>query len=124
VQVVIQSMLLHRYPFWNFVSVSEDYLFSSSAEFFILLFLFISYVFLLCHLSVSEAGIVILPQPSYGSETEPPVNMEGDTQDTEREVVKWPQKPVLLETDMFEVDDSWHDAPPEGFNIDVHLRFL
>ncbi|XP_078158448.1 putative RNA polymerase II subunit B1 CTD phosphatase RPAP2 homolog isoform X2 [Carex rostrata] len=69
--------------------------------------------------AVSEAGIVILPQSSYGTEEEHQENREGDMQEIEREVVKWPQKPVLLETDEFEVDDSWHDNPPEGFNLDL-----
>ncbi|XP_078168450.1 putative RNA polymerase II subunit B1 CTD phosphatase RPAP2 homolog [Carex rostrata] len=69
--------------------------------------------------AVSEAGIVILPQSSYGTEEEHQENREGDMQEIEREVVKWPQKPVLLETDEFEVDDSWHDTPPEGFNLDL-----
>ncbi|KAF3340502.1 putative RNA polymerase II subunit B1 CTD phosphatase RPAP2 isoform X1 [Carex littledalei] len=69
--------------------------------------------------AVSEAGIVILPQSSYGTEEEHQENREGDMQEIGREVVKWPQKPVLLETDEFEVDDSWHDTPPEGFNLDL-----
>ena len=67
---------------------------------------------------------MILPQSSYGTEEEHQENREGDMQEMEREVVKWPQKPVLLETDEFEVDDSWHDTPPEGFNLDVYLLSL
>ncbi|KAJ1691553.1 hypothetical protein LUZ63_015708 [Rhynchospora breviuscula] len=67
--------------------------------------------------AVSEAGIVILPQVHYGTERDSQ-EKKVDTEEIER-VVKWPQKPVLLETDMFEVDDSWHDTPPEGFNLDL-----
>lgn len=36
--------------------------------------------------------------------------------------VKWPTKPVLLDTDMFEVEDSWHDTPPEGFKLTVSRK--
>ncbi|KAJ3691878.1 hypothetical protein LUZ61_000028 [Rhynchospora tenuis] len=68
--------------------------------------------------AVSEAGIVILPQLHYGTERDSQ-EKEVDAEEIERGVVKWPQKPVLLETDMFEVDDSWHDTPPEGFNLDL-----
>ncbi|KAJ4789536.1 RNA polymerase II subunit B1 CTD phosphatase RPAP2-like protein [Rhynchospora pubera] len=68
--------------------------------------------------AVLEAGIVILPQLHNGTERDSE-EKEVDTEEIERGVVKWPQKPVLLETDMFEVDDSWHDTPPEGFNLDL-----
>lgn len=37
------------------------------------------------------------------------------------DVQKWPKKTVLLDTDMFEVDDSWHDTPPEGFSLTVSI---
>ncbi|CAD6273049.1 unnamed protein product [Miscanthus lutarioriparius] len=40
-----------------------------------------------------------------------------DDPEIDRDVIKWPKKPVLLDTDMFEVDDSWHDMPPEGFSL-------
>lgn len=41
--------------------------------------------------------------------------------ETDGDVVKWPTKTVLLDTDMFEVDDSWHDTPPEGFSLTVSI---
>ena len=50
---------------------------------------------------------------------------DGDESDDEcevdRDVVKWPKKTVLLDTDMFEVDDSLHDTPPEGFSLTVSI---
>ncbi|OAY73545.1 putative RNA polymerase II subunit B1 CTD phosphatase RPAP, partial [Ananas comosus] len=65
--------------------------------------------------AVSEAGIVLLPQPQHvdgrgGEEGE-------DNFEFDRGVVKWPKKTVILDTDMFEVEDSWHDTPPEGFSL-------
>ena len=45
---------------------------------------------------------------SSGGDEEPEID---------RDVLKWPKKTVLLDTDMFEVDDSWHDTPPEGFSL-------
>ncbi|XP_051228181.2 putative RNA polymerase II subunit B1 CTD phosphatase RPAP2 homolog [Lolium perenne] len=70
--------------------------------------------------AVSKAGIIILPDMLHQEQFE---NDKGnDTADKEvsevdNDVVKWPKKTVLLDTDMFEVDDSWHDTPPEGFSL-------
>jgi hypothetical protein len=44
-----------------------------------------------------------------------------DDPELDRDVIKWPKKPVLLDTDLFEVDDSWHDMPPEGFSLTVSI---
>ena len=49
---------------------------------------------------------------SSGGDEEPEID---------RDVLKWPKKTVLLDTDMFEVDDSWHDTPPEGFSLTVSI---
>nr|XP_010921352.1 putative RNA polymerase II subunit B1 CTD phosphatase RPAP2 homolog [Elaeis guineensis] len=65
--------------------------------------------------AVSEAGIVILPQPQHVKEGD--AEADEDTFEFDRGFVKWPQKTVLLDTDMFEVEDSWHDTPPEGFSL-------
>jgi len=70
-------------------------------------------------LSVSEAGIVILPQPQYGE--------DGDSEaafEFVRRVLKWPKKTVLLDTDMFDVEDSWHDTPPKCFSLTVRFCLL
>ncbi|KAG1338847.1 putative RNA polymerase II subunit B1 CTD phosphatase RPAP2 [Cocos nucifera] len=65
--------------------------------------------------AVSEAGIVILPQPQHVKVGD--AEADEDTFEFDRGFVKWPQKTVLLDTDMFEVEDSWHDTPPEGFSL-------
>lgn len=33
--------------------------------------------------------------------------------------VKWPTKPGIPRSDMFDPEDSWFDAPPEGFSLTV-----
>lgn len=63
--------------------------------------------------AVSEVGILILPQSQ---------SLQGDDDDIfkfDRGIVKWPKKTVLLDTDMFNVEDSWHDTPPEGFSLNL-----
>ncbi|ONK63108.1 uncharacterized protein A4U43_C07F11500 [Asparagus officinalis] len=65
--------------------------------------------------AVSEAGIVILPQPQYCEDRESEADEEACEFD--QGVLKWPTKTVLLDTDVFEVEDSWHDTPPEGFSL-------
>ncbi|XP_008781193.2 putative RNA polymerase II subunit B1 CTD phosphatase RPAP2 homolog [Phoenix dactylifera] len=65
--------------------------------------------------AVSETEIVILPQPQYAKEGD--AEEDEDTFDFDRGFVQWPKKTVLLDTDMFEVEDSWHDTPPESFSL-------
>ncbi|CAL9766540.1 unnamed protein product [Musa acuminata subsp. burmannicoides] len=65
--------------------------------------------------AASEAGIVILPQPKCVDEGD--VEEDEDTFEFDRGYVKWPKKTLLLDTDMFDVEDSWHDTPPEGFDL-------
>ncbi|KAL6865353.1 hypothetical protein ACP4OV_016504 [Aristida adscensionis] len=68
--------------------------------------------------AVSEAGIIILPDTLHQKQYENAKDTGGDDElEIDRGVVKWPTKTVLLDTDMFEVDDSWHDTPPEGFSL-------
>jgi len=72
--------------------------------------------------SVSKAGIIILPDVLNQKEYDNAKNTGGDDDpEIDRDVIKWPKKPVLLDTDMFEVDDSWHDTPPEGFSLTVSI---
>ena len=73
-------------------------------------------------MSVTEAGIVILPQPQYGEGGDSEADVEAFEFD--RGVLKWPKKTVLLDTDMFDVEDSWHDTPPEDFSLTVCLCLL
>ncbi|GJM94512.1 hypothetical protein PR202_ga11160 [Eleusine coracana subsp. coracana] len=68
--------------------------------------------------AVSNAGIIILPDRLHQEQLENEKNTGGDDEfEIDRGIVKWPKKTVLMDTDMFEVDDSWHDTPPEGFNL-------
>ncbi|KAK8942619.1 hypothetical protein KSP39_PZI009090 [Platanthera zijinensis] len=64
--------------------------------------------------AVSEAGILIFPQsqPLQGEK-----EYNDDIHELDLGIVKWPKKTVLLDTDMFEVEDSWHDTTPEGFSL-------
>lgn len=65
--------------------------------------------------AVSEAGIVILPHTLEVKEG----NCLGGVTVLEPEpaLVKWPAKQGISHTDFFESEDSWFDAPPEGFNL-------
>ncbi|CAL4910478.1 unnamed protein product [Urochloa decumbens] len=68
--------------------------------------------------AVSKAGIIILPDTLHQKQYSNDTSSGGDEEsEIDRDVLKWPKKTVLLDTDMFEVDDSWHDTPPEGFSL-------
>uniref|UniRef100_A0ACD5ZPG9 Uncharacterized protein n=2 Tax=Avena sativa TaxID=4498 RepID=A0ACD5ZPG9_AVESA len=70
--------------------------------------------------AVSKAGIIILPDMLHQKQFENDKGndtVEKEVSETDNDIVKWPTKTVLLDTDMFEVDDSWHDTPPEGFSL-------
>ncbi|OEL33828.1 putative RNA polymerase II subunit B1 CTD phosphatase RPAP2-like protein [Dichanthelium oligosanthes] len=68
--------------------------------------------------AVSKAGIIILPDTLHQKQYNNDKSSGGDEEsEIDRDIVKWPKKTVLLDTDMFEVDDSWHDTPPEGFSL-------
>ncbi|MQM07596.1 hypothetical protein Taro_040436 [Colocasia esculenta] len=67
--------------------------------------------------AATEAGIVILPLPIDSEEMD--FEADEDAFEFDKGFVKWPKKTVLLDTDMFEVEDSWHDTPPEGFCLTV-----
>uniref|UniRef100_J3M3Q5 Uncharacterized protein n=1 Tax=Oryza brachyantha TaxID=4533 RepID=J3M3Q5_ORYBR len=72
--------------------------------------------------AVSKAGIIIVPdmvnQKQYNNDYDNDKDAgENEIFEIDRGVVKWPKKTVLLDTDMFDVDDSWHDTPPEGFSL-------
>ncbi|XXG80425.1 hypothetical protein AAC387_Pa09g1290 [Persea americana] len=67
-----------------------------------------------CDAEDAEAGIVILPpvEVDEGNSSE-----LMDVSELDHQSVKWPRKPVLLDADLFDCEDSWHDTPPEGFSL-------
>uniref|UniRef100_A0A1D1Z564 RNA polymerase II subunit B1 CTD phosphatase RPAP2 homolog n=1 Tax=Anthurium amnicola TaxID=1678845 RepID=A0A1D1Z564_9ARAE len=68
-----------------------------------------------CGNAATEAGVIILPPPHDSEERDS--EAEEDIMEFDQGFVKWPKKTVLLDSDMFEVEDSWHDTPPEGFSL-------
>lgn len=68
---------------------------------------------------MSEAGIIILPNQHDVDEVKSTENT--DALEPEAVPVKWPNKPGIPRTDLFDPEDSWFDAPPEGFSLTVSL---
>lgn len=66
---------------------------------------------------MSEAGIIILPHPCDTGEGESPV--DNDLLESEPVPLKWPGKPGISHSNVFDSNDSWYDTPPEGFNLTV-----
>ncbi|PON69610.1 RNA polymerase II subunit B1 CTD phosphatase RPAP2-like protein [Parasponia andersonii] len=66
--------------------------------------------------AMSEAGIIILPQPE-GVDGVEPVEDDDDTSEPEQAPLKWPKKPGSQHFDVFNPEDSWFDAPPAGFSL-------
>ncbi|KAK7355038.1 hypothetical protein VNO80_14283 [Phaseolus coccineus] len=65
--------------------------------------------------AVSEAGIIILPR-SHDAVEEGTME-DADILQNDSVTLKWPRKPGISDIDFFESDDSWFDAPPEGFSL-------
>ncbi|OMO82815.1 hypothetical protein CCACVL1_11738 [Corchorus capsularis] len=71
----------------------------------------------------SEAGLIILPCPSEVDKEEPMKDVQTLEPEPEPELetatapVKWPSKPGIPSSDLFDTEDSWFDAPPEGFSL-------
>ncbi|KAK1572000.1 hypothetical protein Q3G72_025908 [Acer saccharum] len=65
--------------------------------------------------AVSEAGIIILPCPDNVHEGESTENV--DTLEQEAVPPKWPSKSGIPRSDFFDPEDSFYDAPPEGFSV-------
>ncbi|BAT96524.1 hypothetical protein LR48_Vigan02g017500 [Vigna angularis] len=63
--------------------------------------------------AVSEAGIIILPHDAVEEGT----IEDADILQNDSVTLKWPRKPGVSDIDFFESDDSWFDAPPEGFSL-------
>lgn len=72
-------------------------------------------------ISVSGAGIIILPRPDGLDEEEPTEDV--DMLESEQAPL-WPRKPGIPCSDLFDPEDSWFDAPPEGFSVTVRVHFF
>ncbi|GAV89229.1 RPAP2_Rtr1 domain-containing protein [Cephalotus follicularis] len=66
---------------------------------------------------VSEAGIIILPRSHNGDEEDRVENVDMLEPEPEPAPVKWPRKPGIPQSDLFDPENSWHDDPPEGFSL-------
>lgn len=69
--------------------------------------------------TVYENGLIILPSLCEVDKEEP--MEDGDMLEPETAPVKWPKKPGIPHSDMFNPEDSWFDAPPEGFSLTVSI---
>ncbi|GMI74830.1 hypothetical protein HRI_001152300 [Hibiscus trionum] len=71
--------------------------------------------------AVSQAGIIILPYPLEAEKEEQVKNVDTLEPEAESEPeegpVKWPTKPGIPRSEFFDPEDSWFDAPPEGFSL-------
>ncbi|KAF5473446.1 hypothetical protein F2P56_010057 [Juglans regia] len=65
--------------------------------------------------AVSEAGIIILPHPQDVDEGE--LMDDIDMLESEPAPLNWPRNPGVSHSELFNPEDSWYDAPPEGFNL-------
>lgn len=62
-----------------------------------------------------EAGLILLPHP-HDVDGKEPVD---DTDPLEVDPV--PVKPGIPTADLFDADDSYYDAPPDGFSLTVSV---
>lgn len=67
--------------------------------------------------ALSEAGLVILPQPHDLDQGDPMEDV--DVLDEESSTIKWPGKPGIPQSECFDPENSWYDAPPEGFSLEL-----
>ncbi|XP_031404135.1 putative RNA polymerase II subunit B1 CTD phosphatase RPAP2 homolog isoform X2 [Punica granatum] len=65
--------------------------------------------------AVSDAGLIILP-PAHDEEEDESAE-DPETVEVDLAAVKWPRKPNIPTSDLFDSEDSWFDAPPEGFSL-------
>ncbi|KAL5700709.1 protein-serine/threonine phosphatase [Ranunculus cassubicifolius] len=81
--------------------------------------------------AVSEAGIIILPQ-SHNDDDEEEDDEDNDDEDSQTEgtmdddtleedlvPLKWPKKPGVFNSEVFNAEDSWYEPPPEGFSVNL-----
>ncbi|XP_054802034.1 putative RNA polymerase II subunit B1 CTD phosphatase RPAP2 homolog isoform X2 [Prosopis cineraria] len=69
--------------------------------------------------AVSEAGIIILPSPQDPGEEQTIDQVDAIEKDLVS--LKWPRKPGISDNDLFDMEDSWYEPPPEGFSLTERL---
>lgn len=67
---------------------------------------------------MSEAGLVILPQPHDLDQGDPMEDV--NVLDEESFPLKWPGKPGIPQSEYFDPENSWYETPPEGFSLEVN----
>ncbi|KAJ0232364.1 putative RNA polymerase II subunit B1 CTD phosphatase RPAP2 [Hirschfeldia incana] len=68
--------------------------------------------------AAAEAGIVLLPSTHQLDEEVSEEEMsEEEEEEEEATLLKWPNKPGMPDSDLFDRDQSWFDETPEGFNL-------
>lgn len=66
--------------------------------------------------AVSEAGLVILPNPYNDGQGESETNV--NQLQLSKNTMKWPKIPVLSNDDVFDIDNLWYDMmPPEDYTL-------
>ncbi|WCJ28954.1 RNA polymerase II subunit B1 CTD phosphatase Rpap2 [Euphorbia peplus] len=64
---------------------------------------------------VAESRVVLLPSPIDFDRGDSMGNVDSDDKDTAS--LKWPMKTKMSQPDVFDKEESWFDAPPEGFSL-------
>ncbi|XP_024007465.1 putative RNA polymerase II subunit B1 CTD phosphatase RPAP2 homolog isoform X2 [Eutrema salsugineum] len=67
--------------------------------------------------AAAKAGIVLLPSTHQLDEEVYEEDVEEEMAEEEPTLLKWPNKPGIPDSDVFDRDQSWIDGPPEGFNL-------
>ncbi|KAL1212756.1 putative RNA polymerase II subunit B1 CTD phosphatase RPAP2 [Cardamine amara subsp. amara] len=67
--------------------------------------------------AAAKAGIFLFPSTHQLDEEVTEEHIEEEMTEDEPTLLKWPNKPGILDSDVFDRDQSWVDGPPEGFNL-------
>ncbi|KAL0792424.1 hypothetical protein Bca101_063801 [Brassica carinata] len=71
--------------------------------------------------AAAEAGIVLLPSTHQLDEEVSEEEMS-EEEEEEATLMKWPNKPGMPDSDLFDRDQSWFDETPEGFNLTDYME--
>ncbi|XP_071932479.1 putative RNA polymerase II subunit B1 CTD phosphatase RPAP2 homolog isoform X2 [Coffea arabica] len=75
-----------------------------------------------CARALSEAAEAVVSGDADTSDAEvhgTEAQVEVDMPDSETNVLKWPMKSGLSNSDLLDPNDSWYDTPPEGFSLNL-----